>query len=134
MSFNVYYLFGSLGLSFGPWGVLRARACTFPARTSTLGTVAHYTGTETNGHGRLGRLAAAAAARLRPTASAASTGAAKPTSLEIPLTSQRCRSPAPVRRLSIFGLGVGRLKVAGNAIMFNGNDRCAAARAGYRPR
>ena len=31
-----------------------------------------YTGTETNGHGRLGRLAAAVAARLRPTASAAS--------------------------------------------------------------
>jgi len=35
-----------------------------------------------------------------------------------------------VRRLSIFGLGVGRLKAAGNAIMFNGNDRWAAARAG----
>ena len=99
------------------------------ALARTLGSVYPSLVKSKNGAFRFARPAAAVAARLRSTASAASRCCPTYPSWHPPGISS-----LPVRRLRMFGPGVAMLKAADDAIMFDGNGRWAAAPAGYRPR
>ena len=101
----------------------------FSTHTTTLGSVYPSLVKSKNGAFRFARPAAAVAARLRSTASAASRCCPTYPSWHPPGISS-----LPVRRLRMFGPGVAMLKAADDAIMFDGNGRWAAAPAGYRPR